>query len=402
MILEYQNKYFMRSIQTDIKNISDTDKFNLLNYLIYRSLLPFYNLLYFKSFLGIIVKHLAVHSLSIKRNGVEAISAVLTNIKSDDSSHLIDLISNYNLDKLYFESFILQFLKLTKDYENDYLKGKEIDCKQFDDVNPSILITVIKEVRYFYNAYLTFKSLIVLSYAKSAYGSAIRYSQNYPNSISVDCLYDNYISAVERAIEKYSPSKGTLAPYIKLWYKSILVSPLYPFEDRVPFYVAHNKMLPSKDDKDDNEREDSESLNNDEDDVVVNADIKTESQVIHASISSNSEIEDSEIKEDITLSALDKKGEHIKVDGSKVKKVATKKADTSGNKWFPKIDTIKIETSSEEFEAIESKGESLLKELDFSEANIDLINFINSVENEDLYLARLILDIPRISKRRAI
>jgi len=302
-----ETTYNVLLISEKINNISDSDIKTLLDYFLMESLSPLYNTLFFKNRIGYFIrKQYLLGKNKISGSSKESFTnGILSIVNSFDISSINQQILDLSIDKEYLQEIVYDFLDSTSYAEDSVINDTPLAVTDLEDINIDILINIRQRVAYWFNLYLELKHKIMARYYQYAHSFVVYYASMCNNNISNECLFDNLIIAIDKALNKYDTSKGALISYIRLWFKSLVKSPIYNFEDRTPF-----KSMDMK-------------------------------------------------KTDITKC---------------------------------------ISVDSDEYLANEIKSESLVPEIDFSYTDKDLLDFINSVENINLDIVKIILNIPKHDK----
>ena len=90
---------------------------------------------------------------------------------------------------------------------------------------------------YWLDLALAFKRMIAEKYYKLAFKKAVEAEYTTGLDVSVADLYNNYILAIYRAIDKYDSSRGMLASYIGLWFKNASSNPDFDHEVNIAFVI---------------------------------------------------------------------------------------------------------------------------------------------------------------------
>lgn len=82
-----------------------------------------------------------------------------------------------------------------------------------------------------------FKQMVAEKYYRLAYKKALEAEHGTRLSISLADLYNNYILAIYRAIDKYDSDNGMLASYVQMWFKNASSNPDYDHEINIAFTI---------------------------------------------------------------------------------------------------------------------------------------------------------------------
>lgn len=145
-------------------------------------------------------------------------------VLDDDPQSFEKKVQELKFDRIFWEEVIDHFLKTTKNCEEmDYAFLKNGDKSYFilcDEIkaDPKHLSASYKTVAFNFDKYLKFKEMVIQKYLKFAVmesNKAAKYSQS---KIDSEDMFKNMVMAINKAISKYDPRKGTLTQYVKNWF----------------------------------------------------------------------------------------------------------------------------------------------------------------------------------------
>lgn len=331
-MVKYTTEYEILHFPQFKKQLSGKQIESLLNFFLYRTLLPLFPTLWFKNQLALLIFKIMNQNKKkiIQESKDDALNSLFDALVSLDKEVTITHLKECGLDKSLLIDIAIKFLKISdpllveeENFFNDLNEGNfNLESSNiinniqsiFYDISKDFLIKVNKEVNYWYDKYIKFRQLLVSKYYRLAYKYA-KITKMNKESTDIECLFKSLLLSIETALNRYTSDKGTLASYIQLWFKSTIVNPEYWFELGSPFRLSNYGKQ----------------------------------KIIDRGSTPNA-----------------------------------------------------LSTDDEEFSAIESKLDKqfLNNSLeDFAFTNFELLEFINSIQNPDVELVRIILNIPKLAKK---
>jgi hypothetical protein len=103
--------------------------------------------------------------------------------------------------------------------------------------DPNILGVLARWVTPYYKLYREFKAIVMGKYIKLAYGKAMAAQKITGLHVDSKDLFNNYMGAVDRAIDKCSSSCGTLTTYVQNWMLSSRSNPEFDHQYGVAYKI---------------------------------------------------------------------------------------------------------------------------------------------------------------------
>lgn len=161
---------------------------------------------------------------------VEFINRMCCCLLTDDREKKIQILRSSKIERGFVYNFVVKFLKETEDYialYQKYLFAHGIDKITLDmklsvieaNVNSdrNKLFSVINTANDYMELAYTFKNSVVSNYIKLAYKQAKSFCAMKGSNFDFEDVYQNFLTAITKAVDKYDCSKGALTSYINWW-----------------------------------------------------------------------------------------------------------------------------------------------------------------------------------------
>lgn len=179
------------------------------------------------------------------------ISALVKYHVVEDRHKKFEVLKKSKIERFFLFSFLSNWLAATKNYKKLYsefivAKGNnknklDIELQSIESlvgINRDKLFCVIQIVESYKNAAEEFRNAIVTKYLKHAWKEAKKFmDMNKSRSFNFDDIYQNFVSAVSHAVDRYDSSKGALTSYINFWILREKTSDTFSFENGVAYSV---------------------------------------------------------------------------------------------------------------------------------------------------------------------
>lgn len=96
--------------------------------------------------------------------------------------------------------------------------------------SPDDFCVALAEASYWTSEYEAFRNSIVMSFDKLARATTNSIIRNTPLVIDKDDMYKNMMMGAQRAVDKFTSMKGTLASYVRLWFRNSHTNPAFAHE----------------------------------------------------------------------------------------------------------------------------------------------------------------------------
>lgn len=161
---------------------------------------------------------------------VEFINRMCRCLLTDDREKKIQILRSSKIERGFVYNFVVKFLKETEDYiplYQKYLFAKGIEKMTLDlrlaviesNVNSdrNKLFSVINASNDYMELAYKFKNSVVSNYIKHAYKQAKSFCAMKGANFDFEDVYQNFLTAITKAVDKYDCSKGALTSYINWW-----------------------------------------------------------------------------------------------------------------------------------------------------------------------------------------
>lgn len=149
---------------------------------------------------------------------------------TNDAEKKISLLSEAKIERSFVYNFVVKFLESTNDYIELYRAQMLATTSQKLVINQKLraiesnvgadlktLYTSINEARSYLELAYEFRNNIVKNYLRHAYKQARAFCANKQNTTDFNCVYQNFLTSIIKAVDKYDCSKGALTSYINFW-----------------------------------------------------------------------------------------------------------------------------------------------------------------------------------------
>lgn len=152
---------------------------------------------------------------------------------TDDREKKIHILTNSKIERGFVYNFVVEFLKETKPYNDLYQKymfatGHEkiqLDMR-LRAIEQSVgnsrdkLFSVINTARDYLELAYEFRNSIVQNYIRHAYKQAkmfVKAKEEKGGNFDFNDVFQNFQTAITKAVDKYDSSRGALTSYINWW-----------------------------------------------------------------------------------------------------------------------------------------------------------------------------------------
>lgn len=160
----------------------------------------------------------------------EFITSMCHSLITNDREKKINILAQSKIERGFIYNFIVNFLSETDGYVELYQKylvafGAEkirLDLK-LKTVEQSVgstrgkLFSTINTARDYLGLAYEFRNSIVSNYVKFAYKQAKAFCSMKGSNFDFQDVYQNFLAAITKAVDKYDSSKGALTSYINYW-----------------------------------------------------------------------------------------------------------------------------------------------------------------------------------------
>ena len=184
----------------------------------------------------------------------QVISLIFTAVLTTDPVKLLDIVKQLKLERNQIFHLIHAVEDIGKDYHRDIvkvLKSKGSRRARYlrkitaveDRLGSSrtYCLPTLNTCSYWNTQALNFKRRVAEKYYKLAMKKAVEAEYSTGLSISLEDLYNNYVLAIYRAIDKFDSNHGMLASYIQFWFKNASSNPEFDHETNVAFSIPASK-----------------------------------------------------------------------------------------------------------------------------------------------------------------
>lgn len=194
------------------------------------------------------------------------ISMLSQYLVTDDIETKLSILANAKIERSFIYNFIVKYLKETEDYlplYTKYLNTKTKVHKQMLDLKlkaiekrvgntRETLYQTINTARDYLNLAYEFRNSIVNNYIRLAYTQAKIFCKMKGPNFDFKDVYQNFLTIITKAIDKYDSSKGALTSYIKFWILNVQTNNHKNFghEYGIAYSIPqfHKKHLTQRDD----------------------------------------------------------------------------------------------------------------------------------------------------------
>lgn len=160
----------------------------------------------------------------------EFISLVSQALIIDDRSKKIELIAKAKIERSFLYNFVVNFLKETEGYRDLYQRYLVADRHEHASLNLRLnaieanvgasrdrLFPAINTCTDYLELTYEFRNSIVSNYVKFAYKQAMNFCDMKGPNYDFKDVFQNFLTAITKAVDKYDCSKGALTSYIQFW-----------------------------------------------------------------------------------------------------------------------------------------------------------------------------------------
>jgi hypothetical protein len=148
-----------------------------------------------------------------------------------DSNERYTVLRKLKLDRFYVRKLATVFIQCSANYEElykKYLTGSitEEELLQLSmlehrcQCSREYLYPLIVNLKDYLKVYKEITDLIISKYYKFLYTLVMKRIHGTTRHFDAEDLYQNYIGAALKALDRYDPDKGALTSYIQLWIKN--------------------------------------------------------------------------------------------------------------------------------------------------------------------------------------
>ena len=181
----------------------------------------------------------------------ELIPLVFTAIMTTDPDKQLALVRQMKLERNQIFFLVTQVQELCSTYLDDMLVVAQTRSKTKKNLHQARLLGVedllqanrkhwhqaLLSATYWIDLAYQFKQMVAGKYYKYAFKKAMEAEYSTGLTISIADLYNNYILAIYRAIDKYDSSRGMLSSYIGMWFKNASSNPDFDHEVNTAFSI---------------------------------------------------------------------------------------------------------------------------------------------------------------------
>jgi len=161
----------------------------------------------------------------------EAINLMCRYLMTSNPDTKISLLSMMKIERGFLYNFAVNFLKETEGYvelyqryivEIDEIKYSELDSKlkvieTSVGGNRNSIFSAINSCKDYLQLAYIFRNNIVMNYLKHSYSQACAFVSMKGKNFDLEDVYQNFLTSISKAIDKYDSSKGALTSYINFW-----------------------------------------------------------------------------------------------------------------------------------------------------------------------------------------
>ncbi len=160
----------------------------------------------------------------------EFITSLCHCLIADDREKKIHILTNSKIERGFVYNFIVNFLRETEGYNDLYRKflfAKNNDKVVLDmrlraveqnvGSNRNNLFSVINLASDYLELTYEFRNAIVSNYLRQAWKQAKSFVAMKGDNFDFKDVYQNFLAAITKAVDKYDCSKGALTSYINYW-----------------------------------------------------------------------------------------------------------------------------------------------------------------------------------------
>lgn len=148
--------------------------------------------------------------------------------------------------KLYFltenyNNYQLKYCKYKDPVIRSHFSGKMQEVEQRCNATRNSLGPALNQSSWWADHGVNYKSMIAEKFYKLAYQQASRAASSTNIHVDINDLYKNYLLALNRAIDKFSPDKGVLTSYIQYYFKDANINPDFSHQYGVSYSLPNSR-----------------------------------------------------------------------------------------------------------------------------------------------------------------
>ena len=214
---------------------------NILDSTLQKCYKPLFHMNWFKRKLYLIFEDFELNAKAklSKKPRSEFIQDLYNLFVTEDEETFLFKIEEMGMNRNYLQEIVDNFLKETNDldetecqlFESFRDSKLDVDCnskllnleEHFDGIPYQTISKIRKTVKYWFDIYLQFKSMIAAKYYRLAYKFA-KQEAALRSGLELDSLFKSLLIALNLAIDRYNSEKGALASYIQTWLKAYILN----------------------------------------------------------------------------------------------------------------------------------------------------------------------------------
>lgn len=233
-----------------IRNLSDGQIDWLLDDLMRRAIAP---LAKASNFLIQLVSDIFKQSFQDKRRKVSPVDRkkcymlLFEVLHSDDPDVHLENFMEAKIERNLTHEALVKIVKYESEYRNRQARRAitgEADARVeaieriFGVMDGDSFSLALAEASFWTTAYENFRNAIVMSFDKLAHATTNKIVRGTTLAIDRDDMYKNMMMGAQRAVDKFTSLKGTLASYVRLWFRNAETNPPFPHEYGTSFTVS--------------------------------------------------------------------------------------------------------------------------------------------------------------------
>jgi len=188
--------------------------------------------------------------VSIERD--KAISLLSKALIEENKLVKFNLIEQSKIERSIIHRFIGNVLMDIEQYYSLYIQNRikpnkiheaklKAFCRNFGAKSYDDLFVIRNQVNDFISEYYKYRNSIVDHYVKFSHKSSNNFRQTKNNNYDSNDVFQNFLSAVTKAIDKYDSSKGALTSYINYWILNAKTCNSSSSEYGIAYTIPHSK-----------------------------------------------------------------------------------------------------------------------------------------------------------------
>ncbi len=160
----------------------------------------------------------------------EFITSLCQCLIADDREKKMHILTNSKIERGFVYNFVVNFLKETKGYNDLYRKflfakgnNKVVLDMRLKAIEQNVgstrngLFSAINIAQDYLELAYEFRNAIVSNYVRMAYKQAKNFVNMKGPNFHFQDVYQNFLTSITKAVDKYDCSKGALTSYINYW-----------------------------------------------------------------------------------------------------------------------------------------------------------------------------------------